>query len=261
MATAGVTPPPAASHRRRFAVAYGLLAIAMGVAGGVLGYQLQSKPHVTPPQWSAWQPDTNSINAIFEIAGHVGVQYHLPNGAQLAIVKANFPGKVGKLDPAAVRADTIEVSTIALAETDSSGQVSYAASFPTFPTTVEYQLCGLSAHCGIAGGPTTLSQQLLQREGLELALYTLYYIPGVEHVVEIMPPGPGKTPSQAVLFTRGDTNMEVLMAQPLAATLPPRVTPEQQQIVSNAMRSSTYAYSYQQLFDGSFQMVLSIPHS
>lgn len=260
MATAHVTPARG-SHRRRFAVAYVVLALLMGVAGGVLGYELQSKPAAPPlPQWSAWQPSTNSINAIFEIAGHVGVQYHLPDGSQLAIVKANFPGKVGKLDPAAVRADTIEVSTIALAETDASGQVSYAESFPTFPTTVEYQLCGLSANCGVPGGPTAVSQRLLHQEGLELALYTLYYIPGVQHVVEILPPGPG-VPSRAALFTRGDATMDVLLAQPLAATIPPTVTADNQKIVDQAMRSSTYAYNYQQLFDGSFQMVLSIPNS
>ena len=68
------------------------------------------------------------------------------------MIKASYPGHVGELDPSAVRAKTLDVSTLVIANTAPDGQVSYTAGFPTFPTTVEYQLCGASPKCRIPGG-------------------------------------------------------------------------------------------------------------
>ena len=61
--------------------------------------------------------------------------------------------------------------------------------------TVLYRLCGLGAQCAInKGKPSNERGLLLQREALELALYSFRYLDGVKNVVALMPPSPGKKP-------------------------------------------------------------------
>ncbi len=260
MAAGGVSAP--ISHHRRFRVAYGLLILIVGIAGAVLGWELQGSSSTTsPPRWSAWEPSVSGVNAIFDIADHVGAQYRTADGRQLTIIKANFPGRVGKLDPAAVRADTLPVSTVVYAQTNpQTGQVTYSVGIPTFPTTVEYQLCGVSTRCAIPAqdGGGSAAQPDLHREGLALALYTLHYIPSLDTVVEILPPRSPGAASLAVVFRRLD--IAPLVARPLAATLPAQITAARQQQIDQFMDPVTFSYTYQQLFDGSYQMVLSPPH-
>ena len=113
------------------------------------------------PNWSAWQPTDTTIDGGAAADRREGrAEYRHPNGKQLVLVTGS-PLEVPRRAAPAPRAD----------------QRSSTA------TGVLYQLNGL--------GPTTRSRaaaaeerlQVIQREALELALYTFRYLPDVEMVV------------------------------------------------------------------------------
>jgi hypothetical protein len=252
MAGHGLTPPP--RHHGRFRFAYLVLGM-LAIAGAVLfGMELQRSPApaTQADRWSNWAPLLPGVDGVLDIANHVGAEYHLPNGQQLSRIKAGYPGTSGRIDPSAPAEVRIPVSTIALASTDSSGQTSYTL-IPAYPTTIEYQLCGPAANCGIpsaAGGSDASVQDALHREALELALYTFHFVPDVSEVVELLPPATPKGQSRALLLDRN--LLAPAIVEPLASSL------RQQELV-NAATSQALSYSYQQQFDGTYQMVLSVP--
>jgi hypothetical protein len=84
---------------------------------------------------------------------------------------------------------------------------------------VLYKMCGFGPKCAIATGkPTTERKSLLQREALELALYSFRYLKGVDQVVVLLPPPMGADPTEALFFRRGDVQPE--LRSQLRATLP-----------------------------------------
>ena len=106
---------------------------------------------------------------------------------------------------------------------------------------------------------TAKTQAKLHREGLELALYTFHYIPELTNVVEIFPPGPGGSP--AARWCSDRPSLAAVLQAPLASTLPAQPVAGEQASINRLMTASTYDYLYQQLYDGTFQMVLSTPNS
>jgi hypothetical protein len=252
-----VTPAP---HRARFRLAYAVLAACLMIAAGVLAYEIAptSSSAARTDTWSRWQPTLPGVAAVLDIANHVGAEYRLANGQQLSRVKAGYPGTAGVIDPSAPAEIRIPVSTIALALTDAAGQTSYQV-VPAYPATIEYQLCGPGRHCEIpaaAGGMTPQADAALRREGLELALYTFHYIPDITQVVELLPPDKPGGSSRALLLNRDTLLTNV--TRPLALTMPRPPTATSQKYV-NALTSPVLDYAYQQQFDGTYQMVLSVP--
>lgn len=246
-------------HAGRFRLAYLGLAACVIAAAVVFGYELQPSP--PPPQtapWSNWAPSAPGVDAVLNIADHVGAEYHLKDGRQLSLVKAGYPGHAGTVDPSAQTEIEIPVSTIALATTDASGSTTYSL-VPAAPSTIEYQLCGPGPHCQIPasdGGSTARVQAALRREALELALYTFRYVPDVSQVVELLPSATPKSPGRALLLDR--IRLGPAIVAPLSATLPARIDATHQQLV-DTLTSPALAYTYQQQFDGTYQMVLSMP--
>jgi hypothetical protein len=258
VAAGGVTVP---SHRRKFRVAYVILALVLVGAGVTLGYLLQPQPASAPqPIWSAWQPSIPGDAGVLDIADHVGSQYRLADGQQLSRIKAGYPGATGTVDPASPGDIRIPVTSIAIASTASSGQTSYAL-LPGYPSMIEYQLCGGGAKCQIAagdGGPTHATAAALRREVLELSLYTFHYVPDISEVLALLPPASKAGQPQAILVQDAGPVQE-LLAHPLAETLPPGPTSSQTQKLVDAFTAPSFDYSYQQQFDGTYQMVLSLP--
>jgi hypothetical protein len=257
---AGVTAQP--HGRPRFWGAYVVLAVALVGAGLILGYELQSSssPALPQQQWSSWQPSIPGDAGVLDIADHVGAQYRLPDGEQLSRIKAGYPGEAGTVDPAAPDQIRIPVTSIALASTDSSGQTSYTL-LPGYPSTIEYQLCGGGGKCQIAagdGGPTAATTAALHREAFELSLYTFHYIPDITQVLALLPPASKGGKPQAILV-QASGPLEAVLGQPLAVTLPPgRTSPRTEQLI-DSFTAPSFDYSYQQQFDGTYQMVLSLP--
>jgi hypothetical protein len=250
-----------AGHRRRFGMAYLLLACCVIAAAAVFGHELQSSPasSVQSVPWSNWAPSLPGVYAVPAIADHVGGLYHLPDGQQLSRVAGGYPGAAGQVDPSAPDTIRIPVSTIAVAVTDSSGQTTYTE-IPTYPSTIEYQLCGTDSKCAIPrsqGGSSATVQAALRREAVELALYTFHYAPDISQVVELLPPDAPGGQRRALLLQR--SLLSPSLHEPLAVTLPARVDAPHQRLI-DTIASPLLAYSYQQQFDGTYQMVLSLPH-
>src|SRR3954469_18979654 len=119
--------------------------------------------------WSKWQPADHSLQGgTAQIAEKVGAEYKHPDGKQLLLVE---PSPVENLN-VAVRPSAGEIKTIS-----GSGVV--------------YNLNGLGPNGEIMGGkPSEARLQVVQREALELALYTFRYVPDADMVVTFLPPPP-----------------------------------------------------------------------
>ena len=230
---AETTPPPTYSrYSARFQFLLGALiavaaaSIVMLVAVVVGGKDDSSvAPRSTGPGWSTWQPAGSGLDAVEQIAKHVGSQYRLPSGKQLVIVTggpmefADFPATIAVQQPVSQGGgiDLIDGASVL------------------------YRLCGTNARtgtrtldCTISGKPSTDRMLLLRREALELALYSFRYV-GVSEAVVLLPPAVLKpldgdatvttttrTSPQALLFRRSDADVQSALGQPLRSTLTAR---------------------------------------
>lgn len=190
------------STKSRFAIAYLLLGAAVGAGLGTFIVLLQRPGPKPPTPWSAWKPTTASIGATAqEIASHIGGAYKLEDGSQLTRVVLEAP-------PSAAA----QIEAIALAN-GSSLRGLYDPG-----KTVLYTLCGKKRNCALQGHATLARGDVLRRETLELALYTLKYTPS-DGVAIFFPPGPkDKNPSNVFFFSRADLKSE--LDRPLRHTLP-----------------------------------------
>lgn len=189
-------------HRPRFVIAYLLLGAAVGAGLGAFIVLLQRPGPKPPTPWSAWKPTTASVGATAqEIASHIGVSYRLGDGKQLARVVLDAP------PPAATN-----VEAIALANGSSlRGLVDPGK-------TVLYTLCGEHQNCALRGEASMARGDVLRRETLELALYTLKYTAS-DGVGVFFPPGTGeKTTTNVFFFGRDDLKSQ--LKHPLLLTLP-----------------------------------------
>jgi hypothetical protein len=194
-------------HKGRFAVAYLLLGAAVGAGLGAFVVLLQRPGPKPPTPWSAWKPTPATIGATAQqIASHIGSSYKLGNGTQLARVRLEAP-------PSA----SADVEAIALA----NGSALQGLYDPG--KTILYTLCGDSQGCALQGTPTIGRGDVLRRETLELALYTLKYTPS-DGVAIFYPPGSGeKAPTNVFFFARDDLKSQ--LKNPLRRTLPQSLPP------------------------------------
>jgi hypothetical protein len=141
-----------------------------------------------------------------------------------------------------------------------NGQLAYAVDNRT---AIEYQMCGTGPSCTIPGTASDDRGLLLQREALELALYTFQYVP-VDVVVTLYPPAPGEPPKYALYFTRSD--LEKQLSEPLADTLanrpallPGGMPATDVQSVKALVQPRVFGYRYSLQLDGTAQIVLTQP--
>jgi hypothetical protein len=188
-------------HKGRFAIAYLLLGAAVGAGLGAFIVLLQRPGPKPPTPWSAWKPSSTTIGATAQaIASHVGGSYRLADGRQIARVVTAAPTQAAG-----------NVEAIALAD-----QTNAVTVYPSAGTML-YTLCGTEQNCRLSkqsGG----GSDVLRREALELALYTLKYSK-VSDVAVFFPPEQGVTGSSSVFFfPREDFATE--LKHPLHSTLP-----------------------------------------
>jgi hypothetical protein len=170
------------------------------------------------PPWSEWRPTaTSGTAAANQIASHVGKHYKLPNGHQLV-------GVVGS----PLELQQVPV-TIAIQQPAAKGG---AVDFIEDGAGVMYRMNGIgTADSRIPGRPSPNRHKLLRREALELALYSFRYI-GVSEAVVLFPPSIARTRSAttgkiveskaaptALLFRRGQADVQSALAHPLTSTL------------------------------------------
>jgi len=171
------------------------------------------------PNWSRWQPtDTTIDGGATQIAKHVGAEYTHPDGAQLVDVSG---GQLPDQFKLVLRPSSGPIATIE-------------------GTRVLYQLDGLGPNNTIKGGkPSTTRMKVIQREALELSLYTFRYLPDAESVTVLLPSSPptkeqeaaaaaasatgqpaASTPQPAIFYRPGDLKPQLQV--PLSNTLAPK---------------------------------------
>jgi hypothetical protein len=238
---------PPAPHADRFRFVLGAL-LGLGLAAIVAAVALFVQGPSVRSDWSAWKPSSDGTDGAAQIANHVSQTYRTPDGQQLVAVKGG-PMKVADLD-------------LNVAVKGTKGDQVFSGSG------VRYVMCGLGPNCSIADGkPSVERGVLLQREALELALYSFQYLSNIDQVVVFLPPRPGEDPTQgkALFFQKDDVS--AALDQPLDRTLtypPPSF---------NALRASdvaavdhfaghhVYCFAYQVAQDVSAYLVLSAPRT
>lgn len=195
-------PAPRSPHAPRFAALIGgLIGIAIGAVA--LAVVLISSGSGGPdPGWSSWRPSGSGATAAQEIANHVGPEYRLAGGEQLAAVTG------GDL--------TIAALPVHIAVRSASGAISVVDG-----NTILFTLCGGGLSCSIRTGKPSLARMLLlRREALELALYAFHDVKGVDNVVALLPPN-----SEAVAAAmKAAGTKTATAAKPTSGTAPAAAT-------------------------------------
>jgi hypothetical protein len=251
--------PPRAGFRPRFAIVYIVLAVIAGAAVGAFVVLLVRPDTAPEPAWTDWQPTGSDEAKAKQIADHVAQGYRLSGGQQLAAALVGPPQvsvntETGDIP---IRAIAIRPDTSAgLAEEDDIKIVDASSN-------LMFVLCGLGANCSIASGvPSQARHTLLQREALELALYTFKYVDGVDSTTIFLPPNPdGTTAPTSVFLRKSDVGQE--LGRPLAKTLAPKapgvgeMTGTELPTINRVTGSNLFQYEYQQAQDGSAILILS----
>jgi hypothetical protein len=242
-------PLPPSQHAPRFRmITGGLVGVAIGALAAAAVLVAGGGPKPGLP-WSHWKPsDHGTSTGAEQIARHVAPFYRLPSGDQMVLVTGG-PLKVADLDL------PVHIAVASGGSTADSQLVS--------GRTVMFVLCGLGPRCSIAQGkPSEVRFLLLSREALELALYSFRYLDGVKNVVALLPPAPGKKPTNALFFRRDD--LEPALDHPLLATLPsppPTLnalsTSPEATLIKRLTGRNLFNYSFQQGQDLSALLVLN----
>lgn len=246
------TPARLRPHRTRFRIVYGLLVAVL--LAGLAGIAIWAGRTINAsPAWSAWRPHGGGLGAAKEIADHVGGTYHLSGGTQLVDVIAKEPFVAAGTQQVPIH----YLDTRIPKRGDSYTQISSSDS-------LTYSLCGGGQACAIATGkPSTARGLLVQREILELALYTFKYVGGVKHVIAFMPPPLGNPPQYAIYLQKSDLAAQLKV--PLAQTLSPKVpavgavSAGEQQTIAGLLNSHTFKFNLAQTQQGDAILVLAAP--
>lgn len=257
-------PEPLVSHRK-FAIAYLLLAAIVGAAVGLVivfatGHDDKAGQAVSGSRWSSWAPTEAGTAGVREIARHVSPTYRLGNDRQLAAVAA------GPMQVRLVQGP-VPVTGI-LIGSGIAGRLQERIGV-TFPNAgVFYTQCGRLENCQPSASPTVAEQVLLQRQALELALYTFRYLPEADAVVDFLPPRPGVDQSdpryhRAIYLPRTALTDELQM--PLKNTIPvvkggispSSLSRADADRVLGILAGHTFHYSYQQAPDSSALLQLT----
>lgn len=195
----------------RFAAAYALLILAFG--GGLLALAvLSSTGSTSGPAWSAWKPTKKGFAAAGQIATHVAAEYRTSGEGQQIVTAQAYP----PVD------NDAPLAGIAVRNTTDNGLSTGGFTPRNADHTLVVVLCGVVASRCMLPPETRANDVVLRREAVELTLYALKYLKGVDAVVAFLPPPDRKT--NWVIYLRRDDLREALR-QPLSKTLPLATTP------------------------------------
>ena len=244
-------------YEARFIAIYAVLGLALVGAMATL-VVLSTRPGAKAPlQWSSWQPKPASTAAMTkEIADHVASQYRLSaGGAQLVALVPSKPRMTSGTTPVLIQAVAIRKKP----NNNASAEV-----FPADKAEM-YTLCGLGLHCAITSGTGSATRgRLVQREALEVALYTFKYVPAIDSIIAFLPPPPGEVPSLAVYLQKANLKQELTV--PLHATLtlanpplPDEPNTTEAATIDKLASPATFKFSLSLLQTGGVALVLDPP--
>jgi hypothetical protein len=208
-------------HARKFAIAYGALALIVVGAVGALVWAvgLDRKEQQT---WSDWRPAGEGERRLWQITDHVGAEYVDPNGRPIVQLLVSPPYVTQSTEQGVTRVAVDGVIVKGRASDRSDARAGVFANGRAFM----YTMCSTGVDCALTPEQNTSPSLglMLQREILELALYTFKY-DDVEQLLLFLPPfstldSDGR-PVQAktvVYLERGD--LKAALASPLGETLP-----------------------------------------
>jgi hypothetical protein len=257
----------ATAYYFRFTLAYMLLGMVAAAGIAILVVVLTRPGGVRAPQWSTFQPTGSPVARVRQIATRVSAEYRQATGRKLVSV---LPGPLQatrflQTDSGPVSVE-VPITTLAVQPDVSTGKHE-EGDYTTFgaDSTVAYQMCGFGSpqqNCGIVSGTPSVSRgRVLRREALELALYTLKYVPGTDAVLTYLPPPAGQASPTSVLVARKDVQKD--LGRPLTRTLTPRKVVlgkalDDRTTVDKLTLSHLYTYDYQTLpGDGTAILVLT----
>jgi hypothetical protein len=191
-------------HGGRFTIAYLILVLVFGGVASLFTYLIVLGD--ATPSWSTFQPEGEGLARGAKIANHVAPNYRA-EGEQLALVEAQPPIVQNRV-----------VDAIAIARERIRPVGGGYRSFEPATRTLFYVFCSPQQQdCTL---PNVSEEQvtLLQRESLELALYTFKYMDDIDAVVALLPPTGGQN---AAVYLRRRA-LQKQLEQPLHMTLPGR---------------------------------------
>jgi hypothetical protein len=208
---------------------------------------------------AAWAPyvpkGAKDVQAAQKMVNVVAPRYQV-NGEAVASVQAQ---------PAIYGNELVD--GIALTRPTFRGVGSQYKQFEPTDKTMLYVFCGRAAGCGLQVPAGENLAALLQRESLELALYTFKYWPNITSVVALLPPQqqPGQqqaaAPAPAVYLKRQDLIRQ--LSRPLKDTLElpevvtPSSIPEEESVTIDALTSNRlFLSSFQKTPNGGTLLVL-----
>jgi hypothetical protein len=245
--------------RHRFGVAYLALAALLGAAVGLFVVFATNGDNGGGQKWSTWKPTDTGVKKLNQIATHVADGYATASGRKLAVVFSTPPVAQG--------ANQQAVPVRAIAVTPGlPGQSAADADIVDAAGTWAYILCGVGRNCSIPEAPTDARGELVQREALELALYTFKYESQIDSVLAYVPPAPtapnGAQTNTMIFLRRGD--LKTALDEPLSRTLSPttgslrpgKMSAHDLTSVRSLTNSRVFSYRTDMLQDGSPILVL-----
>jgi hypothetical protein len=257
----------ASAYYTRFSLAHGLLILlAIGAVGALVVILLHPEA-ASGPAWSKFKPTGSSNEIERQIATRVSSEYMASTAQRLVGV---FPAPLSTTrfiqTGSGQTGVQVPISLIAVQPDISTGK--HEATDYTFfnpASTVAYEMCGFGdtrQNCGVASLTGADPTALFHREALELALYTLKYLPDTDAVLTYLPPpADQQTAATVVLLSRKDVKANLHL--PLTRTLEPQQTQLGTGVpnanhVAELTASRVYSTNYQTLpGDGTAALVLS----
>ena len=217
----------ASAYFTRFSVAYAVLVMLAIGSVGALVLILVHVHTAKPAPWSTFVPTGSPLDMKRQIATQVSAEYKASTASKLITVfpSALYAPQLVQSSSGQQQAVQIPISLIAVQPDSSTGRHEQGDfTFYHPESTVAYSMCGFvdsQQNCGVAAVTSGSPTALFHREALELALYTLKYIPGTDAVVTFLPPpADPNAPATAVFLSRSDLKANLHL--PLVRTLKPQ---------------------------------------
>jgi hypothetical protein len=238
---------PRSPYSKQFMIA--TLLVAAGFAGVLVVFGFLVSKETSKQAWSEYTPRGGNIyQRAQNLVDHVAPRYR-HEGAPVAVVQAQ---------PLLYR-DAV-VDGIAFAKPPLRQVGGWLTDFEPSNGTMAYVMCGRARSCGLPQDRASDIGLLLQRQSLELALYTFKYWPDVRSVVTLLPPDQELSP--AVFIRR--RHVEEFLDRPLNATLPSRdqltadsLTGAELELLDRVVGNNTFASQFEQAPNGRTLFLLS----
>ena len=227
------------------------LVVVLGFAGVLVFFAFLVSRNSSDRPWSAYKPKGGDVyQRAQKLVDHVSTQYRY-QGAPIAIVQAQ---------PLIYRSSVVDGVALLKPPLRQVGIPQYP-DFEPAGSIMTFVFCGQAAKCSLPQASAPEVGPLLQRESLELALYTFKYWPDVRSIVSLLPAAQGQN---AAVFLRR-RNVQEFLDRPLQATLPfhrelsaESMTEAELATINRVVVKNTYASRFEQVPNGGTLLLLNV---